>query len=163
MTDNKTKLLALNRALKAAFSGKEEIRIDDLTTLIALIHLPVPYQALRTTLEETNSTTPSFNTLFTSIIREESAQLNTTSNRPSSRSANSASKLASSDKCKHGRPLIKCWTCTPSARPTCIKCKDLGVAKFQHKTDSEYCQFQQHLKHSGSSANQATLGELIRS
>jgi hypothetical protein len=157
MASNKTKLLSLNRALKAAFNQDEQISIDDLVTLFALVNLPPQFNALRTTLEETTSdSTPlKFENLFTSLIREESAQ-HTSSAHRSTHSNVSAS--TAQRKCKHQRNPKFCWTCTPSSKPDeCKICKQNGCKKTLHSIGSEICQFQQYQASQASSKSQRSV------
>ena len=125
MLDNKTKLLDLQRHLKSAFGGEKKISLSELVLLFALVNLPAAYVSLRATLLTTqNSETPlTLNALFTSLSSEEKTQ-SVTSTSTANRAAQSPS---SSSPCPHGRVKSKCYTCTPSSRPTCSLCVSAGL------------------------------------
>ena len=125
MLDNKTKLLDLQRHLKSAFGGEDKISLSELVLLFALVNLPAAYVSLRATLLTTqNSETPlTLNALFTSLSSEEKTQ-SVTSTSTANRAAQSPS---SPSPCPHGRVKSKCYTCTPSSRPTCSLCVSAGL------------------------------------
>ena len=169
MINNKTKFLALKRTLKSSFNGQDYIAIDELVTLFALVNLPLSFQPLRTTLEETSKDGLSFENLFGSLIREESAQrsaANYTARQSNAKSSTTSKLFITKTRrslaqsfgfthCKHRRPSSTCWTCNPSLKPTCDTCKSLGCDKFNHIENSDFCKFQQ-FKSTKSSTNSSS-------
>ena len=119
MVENKTKLLDMQRHLKSAFGGAAEIALSDLVVLFALVNLPAAYVSLRTTLL-TSLEDVSIESLFSHLSTEEKTQVIS----PTS-TANRA--LSATSLCPHNFAKFKCYTCTPSSRPTCPLCVAAGL------------------------------------
>jgi len=151
MTENKSKILTYIRDLSTAFQSSDSkgpattINISDLAVLFCLINLPPQYHALRSTLEETTKGALSIDSLFDSLIREEtsqaaaSAKVNRVSSKPNPKSFQRSL-------CQHKRNAQTCWTCNPSLRPFCHPCKNNGMKKYYHTTGSSICTQQQKTK-----------------
>lgn len=124
MLDNKTQLLSLQRHLKSAFGGTDEVSLSELVLLFALVNLPAAYVSLRASL--LNMADPknplSLDSLFLSLSSEEKTQSITATS-----TANRASHSSTSAQCQHDRVKSKCYTCTPSSRPTCSLCVSAGL------------------------------------
>ena len=152
--DNETEILNIGRRLKLAFGGEQAIQIDDLICLFTLAGLPSRYAALKTTIEETKATITT-EELFKSIRREDQSQksfANRASTKPLEKMpksiGNSVEPKASAKatgSCPHGFPKEKCFKCT---KKLCLPCKELGIDRYEHVTDSDYCKYQQ-FKHRG--------------
>lgn len=158
MNENKTALLMLKRDIKCSFEDSDTISMDDLVTLIALVNLPSQYHSLRTTLEETTTKNKplSLDSLFMSLIREESAQISTTSRASSHVKPSMNGSLT---KCKHKRVISKCWICTPSSKPAeCQACKLKGYKKTLHAPNSDICR----LQHLEDKADQSSANRMVR-
>ena len=151
--ENETELLRLRSELGAAFNDQKQISLDDLLTLFALVKVPIAYQALRSTLEETTKGMLTFSALFQSLAREESSQTASSANRVTSATLSSSAP----DRCQHNRPPASCWACHPHLRPTCLPCKGLGIQKYRHKTGSNYCRSQQTPKSAEVATTSAAL------
>jgi transposase InsO family protein len=123
MLENHTHLLGIIRTLKTCF-GSDSITFDQLATIFALFNLPPCYHSLRTTLEEVKSEKLVLEELFKSLYREEAQQ---------------PTAVRRTNSCPHGRSAPKCWTCTPSSRPVCDYCKNLGTNRYFHTTGSKSC------------------------
>ena len=146
MLANKTALLKCERALIAAYSQKRQIDISSLTLMFGLLTLPLAYQTLRTTLEETatDASPLTIQSMFDSLIREES-NIRSLANRADSQGHDDGQHTAFTAAgvvCTNRwhRDVKTCWTCSPKSRPTCVPCRDSGVSKWFHKTGSDGCQ-----------------------
>lgn len=155
MHENKTALLKLKRDLKCSFEDSDSISLDDLVTLIALVNVPSQYFSLRTTLEETTTAEKplSMDSLFNSLLREESAHVSSSFRSTSQAGVSPKSNLT---KCQHKRIISKCWTCNPGSKPKeCTECKAKGFRKTLHPPNSDTCRLQQleNKNHPSSTAN----------
>ncbi len=81
--------------------------------------------------------------LFSHLMREESTH--TASSTNSVHRAATFPPVSRPSSCPHGRSKESCFTCTPSSRPVCSICKNLGKAKFLHSTNSVFCRQQRKL------------------
>lgn len=135
MLENKTFLLSIIEDLQNSFSNTSSISFTDLVKLFALVSLPASFQALRSTLEETvTSSNPlTLDSLFVSLIREEASQLSSSSRRTKT------TIDPSSSQCPHNRKASSCWSCNPSLRPVCSRCKSLGLKRFHHHSGTKFC------------------------
>ena len=126
MIENQAEILSMKANLIAIF-GSKSIEIDELISMICMTNLPVNYQPLRTTMQETSkSDNLTIASLFESLIREESNQISSAAHRASyqaSSVAHRAQATTKTQKCKHGRETKSCFTCSPENRPTCRLCQ----------------------------------------
>ena len=159
--NEKTALLNLRRELQAAFKNSTTITIDELITLFALVNLPVQYQTLWTTLEETSKSTAVScdGRLFSSLLREE-AYATSSAQRMGSPPVSPKTTPA---KCQHNYPPKLCWVCHPNKKPQeCSICKSNGFSKTRHPTGSDFCDYQQFRhKNDKSGSNLASGNELL--
>lgn len=132
MLANKTAILALQRNLKTAFNNSETVEIGQLVTLFALVNIPISYQPLRTTLEETKEELQ-IDELFKSLIREESSAV--ANGARVARVAVASPNQNFGPACEHGYAASKCWTCNPELRPVCAECKQGGEKFFRHSKE----------------------------
>ena len=133
---NRTLLQEAKRKISSAFGGATSLSIDELVMLFAMVNLPTTYSHLRSQLSvSTTAEKPlTLDSLFTHLIREES-----THNASSTNSVYRASTFPPVSRpysCPHGRSKESCFTCTPSSRPVCSICKNLGKAKFLYSPNS---------------------------
>ncbi len=126
MRANKDALLAIKRGLKTAFNNSDNIKLDELVTLFALVNTPSEYLSLRTALETTKSDL-TFDDFFANLIREEASMV-----ASSNRAYRVAPTAFESEICAHDRAKVRCWSCHPELRPTCIVCKTNGAARYNH-------------------------------
>lgn len=129
---SKSRLLDLRRDLVGALN-KTEITIDYLVLIIALVRVPLTYQAEKASLKQKKTTLitdadSAFEELFSSLLEAEGSH-------------------AAANYTKSRFPAGPMDTTKPArkdrSRPVCEKCKSLGFQLFLHTSDSGFCKGQQ--------------------
>ena len=145
MLSNRSMLQETKRKISSAFGGATTLSIDELVMLFAMVNLPSTYSPLRSQLSvSTSDDKPlTLDSLFSHLMREESTL--TASSTNSVHRAATNPPVFRSTSCPHGRSKESCFTCTPSSRPVCSICKNLGKAKFLHSSNSVFCRQQRKL------------------
>ena len=145
MLSNRSMLQETKRKISSAFGGATTLSIDELVMLFAMVNLPSAYSPLRSQLSvSTSDDKPlTLDSLFSHLMREESTH--TASSTNSVHRAATFPPVSRPSSCPHGRSKESCFTCTPSSRPVCSICKNLGKAKFLHSPNSVFCRQQRKL------------------
>ena len=145
MLSNRSMLQETKRKISSAFGGATTLSIDELVMLFAMVNLPSAYSPLRSQLSVSNSDDKplTLDSLFSHLMREESTH--TASSTNSVHRAATFPPVSRPSSCPHGRSKESCFTCTPSSRPVCSICKNLGKAKFLHSPNSVFCRQQRKL------------------
>ena len=123
MLENKTKLFDLQRHLKSAFGGSTNIESSELVVLFALVNLPAAYVSLRITSTNAKDEPISAESLFSHLSSEEKTQTVSST----SLASRATSIVSPNSLCPHQFAKSKCFTCTPSSRPTCPLCVSAGL------------------------------------